>query len=75
LNTFEREASRILDELKKELGWMYETIHTDGRTTGQINYTIWSEVLTCPECGGEITFYEDAYRLAENQLVFWKRYS
>lgn len=57
---FEREAKRILSELQDELGWMYEALHTDGTTVGRINYTVWSEVFSCPECADEITFLEEA---------------
>ncbi|MTJ55915.1 site-specific DNA-methyltransferase [Anabaena sp. UHCC 0253] len=60
VEAFEREARRILNELKQEIGWMYETLHTDGKTKGQINYTIWSEVFACPECGEEIIFLKEA---------------
>ncbi|HXH09489.1 MAG TPA: DNA methyltransferase [Alphaproteobacteria bacterium] len=60
LDAFKREARRILAELEQELGWMYETVHTDGRTKARINYTVWSEVFACPECGGEILFLEEA---------------
>lgn len=56
---FEREAKRILKELEKECGWMYETSHSDG-TTGKINYTVWSDVLLCPHCSGEMTFWDVA---------------
>ena len=31
---FEREAKRILKEVEAECGWMYETLHTDGKTKG-----------------------------------------
>jgi hypothetical protein len=27
---------------------------------GRISYTVWSEVFTCSECGGEIVFYDEA---------------
>jgi predicted RNA-binding Zn-ribbon protein involved in translation (DUF1610 family) len=27
---------------------------------GKINYTVWSDVFSCPECGGEIVFWEAA---------------
>jgi hypothetical protein len=37
---FEKEAKRILQEVEDECGWMYETIHTDGKTKGKINYTV-----------------------------------
>ncbi len=56
---FEREARRILDEVDAELGWMYETTHKDGKK-GRINYTVWSEVFSCPECSGEVVFVEEA---------------
>ena len=39
---------------------MYETLHTDGKTKGRINYTVWSEVFSCPECAGEVVFLDEA---------------
>lgn len=57
---FEKEAKRILKEVEKECGWMYETIHTDGKTKGKINYTVWSDVFVCPECTQEVIFWEAA---------------
>jgi DNA modification methylase/rubredoxin len=56
---FEREAKRILKEVEKECGWMYETKHSDGRT-GKINYTVWSDVFVCPDCTGEVVFSKAA---------------
>ncbi|GBD96921.1 MAG TPA: DNA methylase [Nitrospirae bacterium] len=56
---FEQEAKRILEEVEEECGWMYETKHTDGRI-GRINYTVWSDVFVCPECAGEVVFWEAA---------------
>ncbi len=58
--TFEREARRILEEVEAECGWMYETRHTDGKTRGKINYTVWSDVFRCPACGGEMVFWDVA---------------
>ena len=49
----------ILKEVEEEVGWMYETRHTDG-TNGQIEYTVWSEVFTCPDCAGEVVFLDEA---------------
>lgn len=57
---FEQQASRILKEIEAEFGWMYETTHTDGKTKGRINYTVWSDVFSCGECGKEIVFTEEA---------------
>ncbi|RME58007.1 MAG: DNA methylase, partial [Caldilineae bacterium] len=60
VKAFARAARRILDEVEQEIGWMYETLHTDGKTKGRIEYTVWSEVFTCPDCAGEVVFLEEA---------------
>ena len=57
---FEREARRILAEVEEEFGWMYETLHTDGKSKGKINYTVWSDVFLCPFCGNEYVFWNVA---------------
>jgi len=60
VDAFAKAAGRILDDVEEELGWMYETLHTDGKTRGRINYTVWSEVFSCPECSGEVVFLNEA---------------
>ncbi len=60
VDEFAEAAKRLLDDVEKEVGWMYETLHTDGKTKGRINYTVWSEVFSCPECGGEVVFGREA---------------
>jgi len=65
---FQKEAARILKEVEKECGWMYETLHTDGKTKGKINYTIWSDVFICSECGGEVVFWEVAVDKKEGKV-------
>jgi hypothetical protein len=65
---FEREARRILAEVEAECGWMYETLHTDGKTKGKINYTVWSDVFLCPQCGGEIIFWDVAVDHAQGEV-------
>ncbi|OQA86703.1 MAG: DNA methylase [bacterium ADurb.Bin236] len=57
---FEHEAKCILKEVEAECGWMYETLHTDGKAKGRINYTVWSDVFICPECTREVVFWEAA---------------
>ena len=57
---FLEEANRILAEVEKECGWMYETLHTDGKTKGRINYTVWSDVFICPYCQNEYVFWHAA---------------
>ena len=57
---FARAARKLLDDVENEIGWMYETLHADGKTKGRIDYTVWSEVFSCPECAGEVVFIEEA---------------
>jgi DNA modification methylase/DNA-directed RNA polymerase subunit RPC12/RpoP len=57
---FERAAKQILKDAEVELGWMYETLHSDGKAKGRINFTVWSEVFACSECGREVVFFEEA---------------
>lgn len=57
---FERKAKHILKGVEEKCGWMYETLHTDRKTKGKINYTVWSDVFVCPECAKEVVFYEAA---------------
>ena len=60
VGAFARASSQILDEVEDELGWMYETLHTDGKTKGRLEYTVWSEVFSCPDCAGEVIFLTQA---------------
>jgi DNA modification methylase/predicted RNA-binding Zn-ribbon protein involved in translation (DUF1610 family) len=61
VNAFEREAKRILQQVEDEFGWMYKTMHTDGKTSIRFDYTVWSEVFLCPECNQEVVFLDEAF--------------
>lgn len=60
VDLFEREAIRLIDEVEKKQKWMWETDHLDGKSKGSINFTVWSDVFICPECSGDIVFYDIA---------------
>ena len=60
VDAFVQAGRQLLDEVERALGWMYETLHTDGRTKGRIEYTVWSEVFSCPNCAGEMVFLDEA---------------
>lgn len=68
VQAFAQAGKRLLDEVEQELGWMYETLHTDGKTKGRIQYTVWSEVFTCPNCGGEVVFLKEALDTETKQV-------
>ena len=60
VDAFVQAGRQLLDEIERELGWMYETLHTDDQTKGRIEYTVWSEVFSCPNCAGEVVFLDEA---------------
>lgn len=77
---FEKEAKSILEEVEKECGWMYETIHINDNgepildiegkpIKGRINYTVWSDVFICPSCGEEIVFWDVAVNKEDGQVL------
>lgn len=60
VQAFSAAAKQLLEDVEEEIGWMYATLHTDGKTKCRIEYTVWSEVFTCPDCVGEVVFLEAA---------------
>ncbi|MBL8226336.1 MAG: DNA methylase [Chromatiales bacterium] len=60
VDRFARAGSQLLKSVAEDVGWMYETLHSDGRTKARIEYTIWSESLTCRACSGEFVFFDAA---------------
>jgi DNA modification methylase len=66
-NEFEKEANDVLSQVEAEFGWLYETKHTDGRTA-KINYTVWSDVYVCPECTGEVIFWNAAVKRSAGEV-------
>jgi DNA modification methylase len=62
-----RAVDSILAHLARDLGWMYETRHSTGKMIGHINYTVWSDIFTCPECGGRVTFWKESVDLKRGE--------
>ncbi|MBF4800026.1 MULTISPECIES: DNA methyltransferase [Aeromonas] len=60
--------NRIMVEVEKQCGWMFETKHTDGRI-GKIEYIIWSDVYSCPECAEEIVFWKTAVDILGGKVM------
>lgn len=61
---FKIAAEKIYKKLYEELGYLYE-IKIDNVTT-TINYTIWSEVQECPNCGNEFVYWDSAIDFSSN---------
>lgn len=56
-------ADKALEWLKEEYSWAYKTRHVEISMQtavdlfGEINYTVWSDVIICPQCGKELVYY------------------
>lgn len=57
---FSKVGKQLLKDAENELGWMYETTAADGKTKARIEYTVWSEIFSCPDCAGEVNFLDEA---------------
>lgn len=57
---FDKASDRLLRQLDDELGWMYKTTTPDG-LEADIDYTVWSEVFTCPHCASAVVYYDGAF--------------
>lgn len=68
LENFDSAVRQIVDKAEDELGWMYQTKHVDG-ATGRINYTVWSDVFACPECAGEVVYWDVALDHARKKVL------
>lgn len=60
VEAFAKAGKQLLKDVEQELGWMYETTDKDGKTKGRVEYTVWSEIFTCPHCAGEVNFLDEA---------------
>lgn len=66
---FQKAADDFFKKIDAELGWMYETLHTDGKRKGRINYVVWSEVFTCPNCAGDVVFMDRTYNVKTGEFA------
>jgi 16S rRNA G966 N2-methylase RsmD len=58
---FARLAKKLLDKFNAEYGWMYKTRDPKTGVTCPIDFTIWSDVFSCPHCAGELEFWDLAW--------------
>lgn len=65
--SFESKARTIIDKTKEELGWMFITKHTNN-ADGEINYVLWSDSYSCPNCGNELIYWYTAVNKEEGKI-------
>lgn len=70
-----KEGQRIIESVRNKMGWVYSTRHVGNELSlfnknnvGEINYTIWSDVLICPHCGKEIIFGEETVDFNKREI-------
>jgi DNA modification methylase len=61
------EAKKILGKVNEKLNWIYKTKHSTGELC-ELNYIIWSQVLSCSFCNTEYVFWDKAFDKDENKL-------
>jgi len=61
-------ANLLLDEAEADLGWAYATVSPEGQP-GTIRHVIWTEVVGCPACGAETTYWDATVREAPLHLA------
>jgi hypothetical protein len=56
---FEREASAILNQVEEALGYLFASPDESGRDK-TLEYSVWSDVFYCPNCGVELCYWDVA---------------
>lgn len=62
-----KKTNNIIESAVKKYGWMFETKHMGG-AIGVIDYVIWSDVSTCPQCSADIVFWETAVDIEHGKV-------
>lgn len=57
-DAFLRAAARVMDRVRPTLTWLYETGAASSRS--RVEYTVWSDVFRCKQCGADILYWEGA---------------
>lgn len=65
---FLAEAALISKDVRAELPWLYKTKHNSSSGAGNVVYTVWSDVLLCPECAGEIDAWKAVVDVAASEM-------
>jgi DNA modification methylase len=55
---FVREAQRILSEVEASILPLYSTQHKSSKQQGVIDFTVWSDILSCENCGQSIILWD-----------------
>ena len=68
ISKFTEKAESIIKTLHADCDWLYETEHEGNLIKGTIEYTVWSDIYLCPNCGKEVCYWEVSV-LPGNKIV------
>jgi len=54
---FAKAARQLLADVRREWAWLYQTRDPEGKE-GEIRYTIWSDLLRCPDCRKYVSLWD-----------------
>lgn len=66
-NNFIEAATKILQEIESEFGWMYQT--KVGKALYKINYIVWSDFIKCPNCNQALCYWDEGIDY-DNNVVY-----
>lgn len=69
VDKFEMEISKIKEALQQEHGWMYKTLHSDNKTSCNVDYFIWSDKFVCNDCSNEFVFWDEAVDIKKSKVL------
>ena len=64
--SFRKKALSVLNQVEEEFGWMFKVKERD--IHHNINFTVWSDVLSCSNCNAELVFWDEAVDL-EKEVI------
>ncbi len=67
--SFHKLAAELLKKFNREYRWMYQTTDPKSGDVCDIDFTVWSEVFSCPHCSGELEFWALAYDISSGKIV------
>ena len=67
--SFSELAEDLLVKFNREYGWMYQTTDLKSGKVCDIDFTIWSEVFSCPHCSGNLEFWTLAYDASSGKVI------
>lgn len=68
LTELRRAYKRLEYALASTFDWLYVTQRDKRGQPATIEYTVWSDVFECPECGAEMAYWDSTYDPDQNRL-------